>query len=169
MSHQQCWMNTTALEKKWSWLHLSAQLSDPWDTSQFLYQHNHWSSRLKPSICSRQATRLTGSISSTCDRYVQYLLTGANPLVLNWHRRELQPWRCHLPHHTSRPSQPTVSTFHVRAPPGLRLSIQSLPTKLKREQILNLMSGSLHSTSTVNYHLSIACANGNHQVIGSQG
>jgi hypothetical protein len=31
------------------------------------------------------------------------------------------------------------------------------------EQTLNLMSGSLHSTSMVSYHLSIACASGNHQ------
>jgi hypothetical protein len=41
-----------------------------------------------------QLHQLTGSISPACDRYVQYLLTGANPSVLNWHRRELQPWRC---------------------------------------------------------------------------
>jgi DNA-binding transcriptional regulator WhiA len=31
------------------------------------------------------------------------------------------------------------------------------------EQTLNLVSGSINSTSTVSYHLSIACANGNHQ------
>jgi hypothetical protein len=67
-----------------------------------------------------------------------------------------------FPHTTPRPSQPAVSTFHLRAPPGLRLSIQSLPTELNREQILNLVSGSVHLTSTVSYHLSIACANGNH-------
>jgi hypothetical protein len=28
------------------------------------------------------------------DRYVQYLLTGVNTSVLNWHRLGLQPWRC---------------------------------------------------------------------------
>jgi hypothetical protein len=68
-----------------------------------------------------------------------------------------------LPYHTPWPFQLIVSTFHLRAPLDLRLSIQSLPAELKREQILNLTSGSLHSTSTVSYHLSIACANGNHQ------
>jgi hypothetical protein len=31
-----------------------------------------------------------------CDGYIQCLLTGANPSVLNWHRRGLQPWRCRL-------------------------------------------------------------------------
>jgi hypothetical protein len=42
------------------------------------------------------------------------------------------------------------------APPGLRLSKQHLSTELEREQVLNLTSGSLHSTSTVTYYLSIA-------------
>jgi hypothetical protein len=37
-----------------------------------------------------------GHISSACDRYVQYLLAGANPPVLNRHKRGLQPWRCRL-------------------------------------------------------------------------
>jgi hypothetical protein len=61
-----------------------------------------------------------------------------------------------LPHTTPQPSQPVVSTLHLRAPPGLRLRIQPLPIDLERDQILNLVSGSFHSTSTVTYHLSIA-------------
>jgi hypothetical protein len=52
--------------------------------------------RAKSIIYRQQATRLTELIWPACDRYVQYLLTGANPLVLNRHRRELQPWRCWL-------------------------------------------------------------------------
>jgi hypothetical protein len=60
-----------------------------------------------------------------------------------------------LPRTTPRPYQPAVSTFHLRAPPDLRLIIQQLPTDLERDQALNLMSGSLHSTSTVTYHLNI--------------
>jgi hypothetical protein len=47
----------------------------------------------KTNICRQQATRLTRPISPACDRYVQYLLAGANPSVLNWHRWGLQPWR----------------------------------------------------------------------------
>jgi hypothetical protein len=43
-----------------------------------------------------QLHQLTGPILPTCYRYVQYLLTGTNPSVLNRHRRELQPWRCRL-------------------------------------------------------------------------
>jgi hypothetical protein len=75
--------------KKWSCLHLSARLSGPWDPPQFLSQHSHWSSSHKPSICWRQATRLIGPISPACDRYVQYLVTGTNPSVLNRHKRGL--------------------------------------------------------------------------------
>jgi hypothetical protein len=67
----------------------------------------------KPSIYQRPATRLTKPISPTYDRYVQYLLTGANPLVLNRHRRGLQPWRCRLPTYHS----PTFPTSCLPFPP----------------------------------------------------
>jgi hypothetical protein len=43
-----------------------------------------------------QLHQFTGLISPACDRYVQYLLAGANWMVLNRHRRGLQPWRCRL-------------------------------------------------------------------------
>jgi hypothetical protein len=43
-----------------------------------------------------QLHQLTGLISPACDRYVQYLLVGANRTVLNRHRRGLQPWRYRL-------------------------------------------------------------------------
>jgi hypothetical protein len=52
------------------------------------------------------------------------------------------------------------------APSGLRLSNQQLPIDLEREQTLNLMSGSLHSTSTVIYHLSIALLMVSHHKMG---
>jgi hypothetical protein len=45
----------------------------------------------KPSFYWQLATRLTGTISPACDRYVQYLLAGVNPLVINRHRQGLQP------------------------------------------------------------------------------
>jgi hypothetical protein len=47
------------------------------------------SSGEKSSSCWQPTTRLIWSISPTCDRYVQYLLAGANQTVLNWHRRGL--------------------------------------------------------------------------------
>jgi hypothetical protein len=45
----------------------------------------------KPSIYQRSTTRLTGPISLVCNRYVQYLLVGANRMVLNRPRWGLQP------------------------------------------------------------------------------
>jgi hypothetical protein len=50
----------------------------------------------KSNFCWQPTTRLTGPISPTCNRYVQYLLTRANRTILNWHRRGLKPWRCQL-------------------------------------------------------------------------
>jgi hypothetical protein len=38
-----------------------------------------------------QLYQLTGPITPACDQYVQYLLMGPNPSVLNQHRRGLQP------------------------------------------------------------------------------
>jgi hypothetical protein len=52
------------------------------------------------------------------------------------------------------------------APLGLRLSKQHLPMYLEREQALNLMSESLHSTSTVTYHVSIALLMVSHHKMG---
>jgi hypothetical protein len=51
---------------------------------------------LSQTSIGEQATRFTWPISPACDQYVQYLLAGANPSILNWHRRGLQPWRCRL-------------------------------------------------------------------------
>jgi hypothetical protein len=60
--------------------------------------------------------RLLGLLSPQtpmCDRYVQYMLEGANPLVLNWLRRGLQSWRCRLSTYHS----PTFSTGGLHFPP----------------------------------------------------
>jgi hypothetical protein len=116
----------TAPGKKCSRLRLSAQQSGMWDPPQFLSQHSQWRSALKPSTCCWQATRFTGLISPACDRYIQYLLVGANSSVLNRHRRGLQPWRCRL---ATRHS-PTFPTSNLHFPPkGLARSPvkQNLP------------------------------------------
>jgi hypothetical protein len=91
----------TALEKNCTRLHLLARLSGPRDPPQFLSQHSHWSSALKPNICQQQVTRFTGPISQACDQYVQYFLMGTNPSVLNRHR-----WG--LPHTKPRNSHNTL-------------------------------------------------------------
>jgi hypothetical protein len=76
----------------------------------------------KPSIYQWPTTRLTGPISPVCDRYVQYLLAGANRTVLNRHRRgatTLEVLAFHVPlpdllHQLSplSPSGPARSPFN---------------------------------------------------------
>jgi hypothetical protein len=60
-----------------------------------------------------QLHQLTGPITPACDRYVQYLLVGANPSILNWHRRGLQPWWCQL----STNHSPSFLTDGLHFPP----------------------------------------------------
>jgi hypothetical protein len=62
------------------------QLIDLWVCTQFLSRANLEIVGAKPSIYQRQTTRLTQPISPACDRYVQYLLMGTNPLVHNRHK-----------------------------------------------------------------------------------
>jgi hypothetical protein len=97
------------------------RLIGPLVRTQLLSHNSQWGSGKKSSFCWQLATRLTRLISSACDRYVQYLLMGANQSVLNQHGRRLQPCRCQ---HIPLPDLPNrqSSAFHLRTPSGLRLS-----------------------------------------------
>jgi hypothetical protein len=55
-----------------------------------------------------------------CDRYVQCL--GPTHQSLTDTGGGYNLGGAGFPHHTPRPSQPAVSTFHLRVPPSLRLS-----------------------------------------------
>jgi hypothetical protein len=55
------------------------RLTDPRVHTQLLSRASQWSRGRKPSSYRWPTTRHTGPISSACDRYVQYLLAGANP------------------------------------------------------------------------------------------
>jgi hypothetical protein len=88
-------------------------LTDPWVRTQLLSHNSPWSSGKKSSFCWHLTTRLTGPISLACDRYVQYLLAGANPSVLNRHRRGLPSWRCWFTIYHS----PTFPTSCLHFPP----------------------------------------------------
>jgi hypothetical protein len=90
VSHQQIWTDHTALEKQgFLTTSLAHWMADLWVPTQFLSPHSQWSSRLKSNFCRWQATRFIESITPVCDWYIQYLLMGANPSVLNRHRRGL--------------------------------------------------------------------------------
>jgi hypothetical protein len=91
----------------------------------------------KPHIYQQQATRLTGPISPACDRYVQYLLAGANRTFLTRHRRGLQPWRCQLSVYHFLTFPTSCLPFPLVAPPILHFN-QALTTKPKFWVLKNL-------------------------------
>jgi hypothetical protein len=68
---------------------IAHRLTDPRVCTQFLSRANLEAVGAKPS-CRWQATRLTGPISPAYDRYIQYLLAGVNPSILDQHRWGLQ-------------------------------------------------------------------------------
>jgi hypothetical protein len=120
----------TALKKKGSRHNPQRQLTDPQVHTQFVSRASHWSSGGKATLCRQLATRHTGLISPVCDRYVQYLLVGANPSVLNRHRRGLQPWRCQLSTYHSLTFPISYLHFPLMAPPSLQFN-QGPSTKPK--------------------------------------
>jgi hypothetical protein len=66
-----------------------------------------------------------------------------------------------FPYHTPWPSQSTVLQFPPKGSTRSQVNHSTLPTGVKEDQTINLASGTLHPTSTISYHLRIACANGN--------
>jgi hypothetical protein len=105
----------TVPQKKCSRLHLSTWLSGP-RCLNFSSNITIKAVHLSQTYVDEQATRLTGPISLACDQYVQYLLTGVNPSVLNQHRWGLQPWKCRLATSHPRPSQLTTLYFPPKDP-----------------------------------------------------
>jgi hypothetical protein len=102
MSHRQSWADPLLSRKRAPDIIHSA----PVDRSACSYSASLPSQPMKqwgakPSIYQRPTTRLTGPILTACDRYVQYLLTGTNPSVLNRHKRR-------LPHRKPRNSHNTL-------------------------------------------------------------
>jgi hypothetical protein len=69
--------------------------------------------------------RFTELISLACDQYVQYLLMGVNPSVLNRHRQGLQPCRCRLSTSYSPPFPFGGPPLFPNGPSGLRLIIST--------------------------------------------
>jgi hypothetical protein len=72
---------------------LSMQPQPGWvihrSATQFVSQDNHWSNNESQASVDNRLQWFTGPITPACNRYVQYLLAGANPSVLNQHRRRL--------------------------------------------------------------------------------
>jgi hypothetical protein len=164
ISRQQRWTDTTAPEKKCSRLHLSAQLSGPRVPSP--NPANETVGLSQASVDSR-LLGLLGPQTPACDWYVQYLLPGTNPSVLNRHRQGLPHRNLRIATALSPPFPFECSTDPPNDPARSQI-IHTLITKieLEREHTLNLTSGSLHSISTIAYHLSIALLMLRHHKMG---
>jgi hypothetical protein len=126
---------------------------DPWVHTQFLSWASHWTNWGKVTLYWCQATRLTGPIYQHAISTFNTFSWGLTHWSLTNTGRGYSLGGAGFPHITTQPSQLTDSTFHLKSPLDLRLSIQQLPIELDVEQTLNLASGSLHSTSTISYHL----------------
>jgi hypothetical protein len=98
------------------------RLADSWVRTQFLSWANQWSRGRKPGSCRWPTTKLIGPISPACDRYVQYLLAGANPSVLNRHMWGLQSLRCWLATYHSPIFPISCLHFPLRALSGLQFN-----------------------------------------------
>jgi hypothetical protein len=93
-----------------------------WVTSLFLPCDNPGVGERGFSPMVTQLCQFIGLISPACDRYVQYLLAGANRTVINPHRWGLQPWRYRLSTYHSPTFPTSCLPFPLVAPPGLHLT-----------------------------------------------
>jgi hypothetical protein len=103
-----------------------------WITSFFLLHYSLTVEERGFSQVVIQLHQLTSLITPACDLYVQCLLVGANPSVLNTQRRWLQPWSCRLSIYHSR-TFPTNSLHFPPKSPARSQVIQSTITKRSRE------------------------------------
>jgi hypothetical protein len=85
--------------------------------------------------------RFIGPISPACDQYVQYLLVEPTHRSLTDIGGDYNLGGASLPHHTPCPSQPTVHRFPPKGSTRSQVNHPTITTKLKREQTLNLTSG----------------------------
>jgi hypothetical protein len=113
-SHQQQWTEPLLPIQS-----TARRLTDLLVCTQFLSRTNHWSSGGKATICWRQTIRFTGPIYqhvigtfNTCSR-------GSTHRSLTNTSGSYNLRGVIFTHTTPWPSQPSISTFHLRAPPGL--------------------------------------------------
>jgi hypothetical protein len=178
-SYASCmWQPFTVTQQSWT-DSLLPRKSDPDSSSQlswvacrtclsFSPKHNQWSSVLKPNIYWQI------SYINLLDPYHQYVISTFNTCSRGPTHRSLTNTGggynlrgAGLPHHTHRPSQLMVLHFPPKGPTRSQVKHPTITNWTIEEKTLNLVSGSLHSTSTAIYHLSIALLMVTHQEIGS--
>jgi hypothetical protein len=152
-------MNPTAPEKKGSrhnpqpdWvIHRSA--------TQFLSQHSHWSSNERQTSINSRFLGLPSPYHrhaigtfNTCSRVpTPRSLTDTGG---SYHIENLR-----IATVLSPPFPSEGSTYPPNGPTRSQIIHNNYQLNWRGKQALNLMSGSLHSTSTITYHLRIAWAN----------
>jgi hypothetical protein len=134
----------------------------------FSPKYNHWSSALKPNIC------WWIDYIGLLDPYHQHVISMFNTYSQGPTHRSLTDidggynfGGADLPHHTPRPSQPMVSTFHIRALPDLRLS--KTYQRFQCSSFMELMAATWSSDHSAIYHnlyLRLVIANGLSLAIG---
>jgi hypothetical protein len=145
-SHQQCWTDPTAPKKKGSWhnpqhgwvIHRSA--------TQFLSQHSHWSSNESQTSVDSRLLGLPGPYHLTPRSLTD---TGRGYHIENLRRATT----------LSPPFPSEGSTNPPNGPARSEIIHNNYQLNWRGKQALNLTSGSLHSASTITYHLRIAWAN----------
>jgi hypothetical protein len=151
-SHQQRWTDPTAPEKKDSQHNPQLGWVIRRSITQFPSQHRHWSSNESQISVDSRPLGLPGPYHryaigtfNTCSR-------GLTHQSLTNISRGYNLVGAGLP--TPLPNLPNQRsyTFHLMAPPSPRLSIQPLPTEIRREQPINLMSGA----SPLNFYCSLS-------------
>jgi molybdopterin-guanine dinucleotide biosynthesis protein A len=117
-----------------------------------------------------QLHQLTGPISPACDRYVQYLFTGANRMVLNRRRRGLNLGGASLPR-THFPTFPTSCLrFSLMALSDLQFNqFPAINQSFKFKGPMAATWSFDHSAIYHSLHLRLAIANDLSLAKGSQG
>jgi hypothetical protein len=136
----------------------------------FSPKHIHWSSALKTNISWR--TCYIGLPSP----YHHYMISMFNTCLREPTHRSLTDigggynlGSVGLLHHTPRPFQPTVLHFSPKGPTRSQVKHPTIQKSQRGSKTRNLVSGSLHSTSTIIYHLSIALLTVTTKWLGQQG
>jgi hypothetical protein len=120
---QQSWTDPTAPKKKGLPTTSPAhRLTDPWvPISSFSPLTTIETIDIVMHLLTKMLHQFTGPISPACDQYIQYLVAGANPSVLNRHRRGYKLGCVSFSHHSPHPSQPMVIRFFLIASSDLQL------------------------------------------------
>jgi hypothetical protein len=137
----------------------TCRLTDLWIRTQFLSRANQWSSEERQTLVDSRLLGLLGpyhrhviGMFNTCSR-------GPTHQSLTDTGRGYHLGGASLPQTTPRPSQPAVSTFHLRAPPGLQINHELLYQSFEFKGPMAATWSFDHSAIHRSLHLCLAIAN----------